>query len=756
MLKEAKAFHNLGFSVHLLRSVSKVPIESKWSTSPRKSWDEIKQSYKPGQNLGVVLGKKSKIGDTYLAVIDCDVKGIGQKYERELNDKLKSLISVPAPVVMSGRGNGSRHIYFRTKEPITPLSYFKSKEKVKVLMPSVTPSGTDKKALTEEELKKGYRVRPAWEISIMGTGQQVVLPPSIHPDTRKPYKWVNPLKSIDDIPILDLSKLYKKREGEKNSTQVPVSTDLSTGNVDVDKLPIEQKFKDMIKTGEGVEDRSATLYSVSLHALHHGVSEENILNVLTNPKYYLGQTGFDHAKTKNRTRAAKWVYDHTLKKAIAELSCEDLFNEEAELTALSEADAEKQTESMKEEQHTVGDWRDRLSRNRMDGAPKPVHANIKTIIENVTGTTRVAARNLFSFDDNWLSAMPWGSKKGGLVTDDDIIRIKDYLSSKFRMEAGRDKINDALSAIALKNAYHPVRDYLDNLEWDGTERLATWLTDYLGAVGDKEVIECFGTRTMIGLVKRIYEPGCKFDTVLILEGEQDIGKSTTARIIAGEEWFSDSDINIGDKDAVVSMNGNWIIELAELAALSKRDSESLKQFITRQVDKIRPHYGKRLMAYPRQSIFFGSTNNDEYLKDPTGNRRYWPVKVTRVNFKNLRADRNQLIAEAKELYKLGFPTYVDPREEAELSKKIKREQALRMEHDELETQIAEALQSPDGFINENEFRICDLYGVLQSIRNDRQSQMRVAAALKKLGYKKEQKRVNKIKGVYWVKNSVHT
>ncbi len=759
MLKDARVFHNLGFSIHLLRSGSKVPIEQKWSTSPRKSWDEIKKTYKPGLNLGVVLGSKSKIENTYLAVIDCDVKGIGKKYEDELNEKLKEIINVPAPTVLSGRGNGSRHIYFRTVKPITPLSYFKSKEKVKVLMPSVPPSGNDRKALTEDEIKRGYRSRPAWEISVMGTGQQVVLPPSIHPDTQKPYKWAKPIHDVNDIPVLDLSHLYKEKTKESSFLETKeIERDIFSHDVDVSSLPIGDKFKAMIKSGEGVDDRSASLYSVCLHALHHDVSRTDILNVLTNPKYYLGQTAYDHAKTKNRKRAAKWVVEHTLRKAEKEFSCENLFNEEAVIEKLSKEEAEEQFIEMNEEKDELGNWTDALMRNRLDGAPKANHYNVKMIIKKSSGAKndKVAARNLFSFDDTWLVKTPWGSKKNALVTDDDTIRIKDFLAHKYRMEVGRDKINDALSAIALENAYHPVRDYLDSLEWDGEERLAKWLQTYLGAKGDKDVLDCFGSRTLIGLVRRIYEPGCKFDTVLILEGIQDIGKSTTARILAGDKWFSDSDINIGDKDAVVSMNGNWIIELGELAALSKRDSESLKQFITRSVDKIRPHYGRRLMEYPRQSIFIGTTNNDEYLKDPTGNRRYWPVKVTNVDFDSLRKDRDQLLAEAKEMYKLGFPSFLDPRAEPELYAKVQAEQKKRMEYDELEPKIVEILSSANTIgVNPNCFRMLDLFDStsLSGIRNDMQGQKRVSTILKKLGYEKKTTRLKGVSAKYWVRKS---
>lgn len=761
MLKDAQVFHNLGFGVHLLKEKSKVPIELGWSKKPRLSFQDIRSKYRKGLNIGVVLGSKSKIENTYLAVIDCDIKGDGSKYQKELNKKLKEIISIDAPTVYSGRGNGSKHIYIRTKEPISPYSYYKSEEKIKVLMPSVPPSGKDKKALSAEDIKKGYRSRPAWEISIMGDGQQVVLPPSIHPDTKKPYKWKDDsaISSANDIPIVDLSHLYKEKNDSKINSTFNVQ---NKSYVDVNSLPLDPKYKKMIISGEDVEDRSSALYSVVLHALHHDVSVDDIVDVLTNPEYFLGEVSYHHAKTKDKARAAKWVHDQNIVKALKEFSMDDFFNDEIEISLLSEEEKKEQDDQMEVQLDTIGDWRDSLMRNSNDGAPKANHFNIKLIIKKSVKAknNKIAARNLFSFDDTWLADTPWGSKKGQLVSDDDSVRIKDFLAHKYRLEAGRDKIYDALSAIALENAYHPVRDYLDTLEWDGEERLTSWLKTYLGAKGDDEVLECFGMRTMIGLVKRIYEPGCKFDTVLILEGKQDLGKSSAARILAGDKWFSDSDINIGDKDAVISMGGNWIIELGELAALSRKDSNALKFFISRQSDKIRPHYGRRLVEYPRQSIFIGTTNDKEYLKDPTGNRRYWPVTCKDVSFARLKKVKDQLIAEAKYLYQLGFPSYVDPRLEPELYKKIQREQGLRMEHDEIENDIINFIENISNDHTNNFdpdfFSMSEIFdsGCVNGVRNDMAGQKRIGNILRKMGYYKTTTRKDGKSGKFWVKKGV--
>jgi hypothetical protein len=213
---------------------------------------------------------------------------------------------------------------------------------------------------------------------------------------------------------------------------------------------------------------------------------------------------------------------------------------------------------------------------------------------------------------------------------------------------------DALLLVSMEHAFNPLRDYLLGLVWDGVPRLDTWLETYAAArTTDDEgsditaYVRAVGSRWMVAAAARALYPGCKADTVLVLEGGQGFGKSGVFDRLGGQ-WFADTPLRIGDKDANLGAGSNWIIELAELASLKKAESESQKAFLSARVDKFRVPYGKAQQAFPRACIFGGTTNETgEYMVDRTGNRRYWCVRVDRqADLNALQRDRDQLWAEA--------------------------------------------------------------------------------------------------------------
>jgi putative DNA primase/helicase len=159
---------------------------------------------------------------------------------------------------------------------------------------------------------------------------------------------------------------------------------------------------------------------------------------------------------------------------------------------------------------------------------------------------------------------------------------------------------------------------------------------------------------MVGAVARVFQPGCRVDHMLILEGEQGLKKSTTIEILGGE-WYTDARLNFADKDSLLIVQGRWIIEMAELEGMNKADTSETKKFLTQHVDLFRPPYGRKLVKYPRRCVFAGTVNLDAYLKDDSGNRRFWPVRVTAIDADALRRDVDQLWAEAVALYKAGTP-----------------------------------------------------------------------------------------------------
>ena len=180
-----------------------------------------------------------------------------------------------------------------------------------------------------------------------------------------------------------------------------------------------------------------------------------------------------------------------------------------------------------------------------------------------------------------------------------------------------------------ENAYHPVREYLDALVWDGKTRLDTLLSYFLGAE-DNAYIRSAGRKWMIASIARIRDPGCKFDHMLILIGAQGVGKSQFFnRIARHQAWFSDSMSKFDNsKEAMEQLAGKWIIEIGELSVMKRSEVESIKTFLTKQDDSYRPSYGRRLETFPRQCVFGGTTNRDDFLQDATGNRRFWPVPIT--------------------------------------------------------------------------------------------------------------------------------
>ena len=290
--------------------------------------------------------------------------------------------------------------------------------------------------------------------------------------------------------------------------------------------------------------------------------------------------------------------------------------------------------------------------------------------------------------------LPWQQIKSGW-SDADYAALKVYLSSHYALYSP-GKTKDALVAVASERAYHPIRDYLESLPpWDGEKRVDTLLIDYFGAE-DTPYTRAVMRKTLCAAVARIFQPGIKFDTVLILNGPQGIGKSTLFSKLAGE-WFSDSlaITDMRDKTGPEKMQGYWILELGELAGMRKMDTEIIKSFITRMDDKYRASYGLNVESHPRQCIIVGSTNAESgFLRDITGNRRFWPVRVSGHSVKKpwqlTEADVAQIWAEALDLYRHGEKLYLNSTEEAI----AREEQTQAMETDDREGLVRAYLDTP--------------------------------------------------------------
>jgi hypothetical protein len=330
----------------------------------------------------------------------------------------------------------------------------------------------------------------------------------------------------------------------------------------------------------------------------------------------------------------------------------------------------------------------------------------------------------------------------GDITDDGALRLRIAFIDRFGFDVYRNSILDAVLALCVENPIHPVKEYLNGLEWDGIKRIDTWLIDYMDAE-DTPLVRAIGKMFFTAGVRRIKEPGCKFDTMIVLEGSQGTGKSTALSILAGEENFSDqSIIGLDSKSQAEALEGVWIFEVAELSGLKHTDTTSVKAFLSRSTDRIRPAYARFKESWPRQGIIVGTTNDDSYLKDDTGNRRFLPVKTGQIDIEGLERDRDLLWAEAVEVDSEGEPITLPK----DLWEAAAEAQKSRMPHDPW----LDILGAAKGTIVNGEERISsrDLFGETHlNIQPGSQQDYvgkRVSKNMKELGW--DGPKVMKIKG----------
>jgi putative DNA primase/helicase len=275
-------------------------------------------------------------------------------------------------------------------------------------------------------------------------------------------------------------------------------------------------------------------------------------------------------------------------------------------------------------------------------------------------------------------------------TDADTSRTVAWINSEVGFAPRSEYVEQAIQVISRRNAYHPVREYLESLVWDRTPRLDQWLHVHMGAKDD-DYSRAIGSRWLISAVARVMAPGCKVDCLLVLEGAQGAGKSTALAVLAGADWFADSPLDIGNKDSLQNLRRKWIYEIAELASLKGAKVEKTKAFITTQSDYYRPSFGRRAADHPRQVVFAGTTNLGHYLADDTGARRFWPVACGKVDIAALRVARDQLWGEALARYKHGERWHVDT---AEVQASCEVEQEARAIDDPIPAILAQWLEDP--------------------------------------------------------------
>ncbi|WP_186025171.1 VapE domain-containing protein [Burkholderia gladioli] len=409
--------------------------------------------------------------------------------------------------------------------------------------------------------------------------------------------------------------------------------------------------------------------------------------------------------------------------------------------AATSAAAEEQEWDGREAENGAFTWEESLARSDK-GTLLPTLGNVHLILSNHVEWRGVIAQDDFAGRVVKRRVPPFGQGAMGEWTDMDDHRSTLWLSQKYGLNVRPDIVMNAVLLVADATHFHDIREYLNTLEWDGVERVKSMPSTYLH-VADSEYVQLAFMKWMIAAVARVMQPGCKVDNVLILEGRQGWRKSTALKVLAGKQWFTDTPIQIGNKDTYAVMAGKWIIELAELDSLNKTDSSAAKSFFATETDRFRNFYGKRATDVHRQCVFAGSVNFDAYLKDESGNRRYWPLRCGGlVDIDGIARARDQLWAEAVHLYRKGVVWHVTEAERP----LFEVEQAERYEGDVYEDVIGKQIAHSSRTTMEEILR--DVLR-LDSSKWTLPEQRRIGKALKSLGWVRKRESTGS-RGWYYV------
>ena len=685
-----------GFALHWLHAREKRPIGDKWSEAPVASLEDLRRTHRAGNNLGVRLGEVSKTDGGYLHVLDIDIRvpDLADEAWEALAELFPDVDPADLPCVASGSGGESRHLYFVSEKA------FRSKKLAVSEGKHRTASGS-----------WSYD----WEVELFGTGKQVAMPPSIHPDTRKPYVWLrefdfdNLALGLSDWPTIPAADIEKLEVAEQSTfafetreplTFTPKQFERTLNDIDVSGLD----YDDWIRLGQ---------------AIHHqtGGSAEgfNVWLEHTKRSSKFGKKSSPEAQTREMRRV-KWksfgkyrgrpvtmatVVEWAQEARVADLR--DAFDDLDDATPAADA-VETDFEDLlggdtapKSDLDLLGgddeedplsallagggdDWVSLLDLNE-EGAIKPTLHNVELMVRNDPRLSGLPQLNEFTLEPvqriapgtkanrranaakqtRQLAGRVWQVKdalNGDLWSDDRDFAIRSILEAPKTQGGYGVKVTDrdlkaSIVLAATDHSFHPVREYLERPTWDGVARVETLFHDYVGAPDDA-YSRSVSRLMMVAAVTRIYEPGAKWDFAVILEGLQGKRKSTFIQTL-GRSWFAELDGDFHDpKQMIELMQGAWIMEIPELSGFNRGDVRSIKAFISRQRDRARLAYAKRAGEFPRQCIFIGSTNDREYLKDDTGGRRFWPMLCCldgEIDIDRLDVNVDQLWAEALTLYR---------------------------------------------------------------------------------------------------------
>ncbi len=378
--------------------------------------------------------------------------------------------------------------------------------------------------------------------------------------------------------------------------------------------------------------------------------------------------------------------------------------------------------------------------------------NVVTILTHAEEWKGVLAFDEFSQVVRFTKDPPWFDDDApGIQTyvwsDADAFRLVLWFKRALDLDVKDTLARQAAITVAFQNTVNPLTAWLDTLAWDKTPRLTNWLSTYLGAE-ETEYSKVVGPKWCISAIARAYEAGVKCDHVIILQGKQGVGKSTALATLAGRSWFSDTPLDLSSKDSYLALNGRWIIELAELASMKRTEVERAKAFFSSPTDTYRPPYGREVAAVPRRCVFAGSVNETTFLNDSTGGRRFWPVMCGVIDTDGLKADREQLWAEAKHRYRLGETWHPETQDQRDLATAVQDECEVGDAWvDPIREWLADS-KAWDLYVKHECLRSIDITERALAIRASDLSTVhatRVASAMRQMGWRKTRRRVDGVR-----------
>ena len=743
----AQSLLGLGFSVHWLHRKQKRPVGNDWQNATVPTATQLARSYESGMNLGVRLGEPSRVGsELYLHVIDVDIRV--PELAAEANAKLRELLPVnpdALPMVRSGSGGASFHLYFVTTKA------FRSK----------------RLAVSDGKHRdKDGKWHFDYEVELFGTGKQVVLPPSIHPSGR-PYVWEREFDAFEmefeDAYTIDADDLTSLAVIEQDSFQyesVP-PLDFKSGRMEalLDDVPVSDlHYDDWIRLGQALHHQlGGTEEGFQLWLKHTERSEKHDGKNSTVRTMRMKWRSFGKYRGRPVTMAtiSQWAQEARADAMAAEFEeLEDLDDEEAVSADRTNGDFSDIFDgdcgvSVDTSDNTGSDeptpakpedaddepklpWRSLLDCNEDGGYRSHLH-NLKLIIANDPRFKGVIRKNLLAqgivrmgtpgkLKRREKAAKPTVQLKGRIWEQSDMVNgdpwyddhdgdVRATIEAPKTMGGYGIKVSDrdltaAIRSAANASAFHPVQDYLKSLTWDGVKRLDNLFIDYL-RTPDNAYYRSIARLTLVAAVTRVFEPGHKWDTAPIIEGLQGRRKSTFIKIL-GKNWASELDGDFADDKVMIEkMHGKWVLEMPELSGFSKAEVNHIKAFMTRQEDRARLAYDKRVTDFRRQCIFMGTTNDKKYLKDESGGRRFWPVECgfgpdEEIDTEKLETEIDQIWAEAhlgyldmrKKQPRGVLPLYLRDKEAARIAGVLQESRRISTQTDTLRGVVEEWLDTP--------------------------------------------------------------